>query len=126
MDAPVERLKRRREFLGVAASQRKWVAPGMIVQFRPYQDGETAPHPAKKPSVRVGFTVSRRVGNAVTRNRVRRRLRAVADRVLAHHAAPGADYVIVGRAGSIERPFAALVGDLETALKRLGAWRARP
>jgi ribonuclease P protein component len=46
--------------------------------------------------------------------------------VLAHHAAPGADYVIVGRAGSIERPFAALVGDLETALKRLGAWRARP
>jgi ribonuclease P protein component len=111
------RLKRRRDFLGVAATRRKWVAPGLILQVRP-QDSGAAP-----PAIRVGFTVSRKVGNAVTRNRVRRRLRAAAEAVLTEHAAPGHDYVVIGRGNTVRRPFAALNDDFETALRRLGVWR---
>jgi ribonuclease P protein component len=125
MAAPIRRLKRRREFLDAAASRRKWVAPGMIVQMRPHGEEELAAPEAKCAGPRVGFTVSRRVGNAVVRNRVRRRLRAVAERVLPR-AEPHADYVLIGRQGTVARPFAELVEDLETALARLGALRARP
>jgi ribonuclease P protein component len=114
MTAPVERLKRRREFLTVAGSRRRCVMPGMIVQFLP---------PTAQPArPRVGFTVSKRVGNAVMRNRARRRLREAAHRVLPFHAA-AADYVLVGRTETVTRKFPELVADLETALRKLGAWK---
>lgn len=74
--------------------------------------------------MRVGFTVSKKVGNAVVRNRARRRLRAVAAELLAEHARPGNDYVLIGRAGTPERPFAALRGDLLKALERTDSLRA--
>lgn len=73
--------------------------------------------------LRVGFTVSRKVGNAVIRNRVRRRLRAVAAEMLPDHAEPGHDYVLIGRAGALKRPYDALRGDLEVSLRKLGLWR---
>ena len=113
------RLKRRSDFLRVAGNGRKWVAPGLILQVRPHDGGDA--NRIQEP-LRVGFTVSRRVGGAVVRNRARRRLRAVAADVMPSHAAPGRDYVLIGRAGTVRRPFAALTGDLEAALKRLGAW----
>jgi ribonuclease P protein component len=74
--------------------------------------------------VRVGFTVSRRVGNAVSRNRVRRRLRSAVDEVLPLYAREGRDYVIIGRAATLKRPYNSLLNDLTVALKRLGASRA--
>ncbi len=74
----------------------------------------------------VGFTVTKRVGNAVIRNRVRRRLRAAAAEVIPHVAAPDADYVLIGRKATLKRPYGELVGDLEAALKRLGAWHGEP
>jgi ribonuclease P protein component len=114
------RLKRRSDFLKVAGAARKWVAPGLILQVRAH-DGE-APTPAQPP-FRVGFTVSRKVGGAVVRNRARRRLHAVVAAIMPDHAAAGRDYVLIGRAATVRRPFDALAGDLETALKRLGAWR---
>ncbi len=120
MAAALRRLKRRREFLAAAAARRKFVAPGMIVQMRLHGEDDLAAPEAKCAGPRVGFTVSRRVGNAVVRNRVRRRLRAAAERVLPR-ARAGADYVLIGRQGTIARPFAELVADLETALARLGA-----
>ncbi len=73
--------------------------------------------------VRVGFTVTKKVGNSVVRNRVRRRLRAVADEVLPNAALGGLDLVIIGRMGTIKRPFVALVKDLQTALRKLKADR---
>ena len=79
--------------------------------------------PNRSDAFRVGFTVSRKVGGAVVRNRVRRRLRAAVDAVMPAHAAPGNDYVVIGRAATVRRPFDALSADLETALKHLGAWR---
>lgn len=72
-------------------------------------------------AVRVGFTVTKKVGNSVVRNRVRRRLRAVADEVLPETVACGLDLVIIGRMGTIKRPYPALVKDLQTALKKLKA-----
>ncbi|MCW9040393.1 MAG: ribonuclease P protein component, partial [Rhodospirillales bacterium] len=72
--------------------------------------------------IRIGFTVSRKVGNAVARNRARRRLRAVAEIVFPAHAKGGRDYVIIGRGETVLRPFAALVTDMEKALQRLDAF----
>lgn len=119
MSPAVLRLKRRPEFLRVAATGRRWVTPGLILQARRRTTGESA---AVGPLVRVGFTCSRKVGNAVERNRVRRRLRAAADRVVAPHARAGQDYVIIGRAATLRRPFDALIADLEIALKRVDAY----
>lgn len=114
----IARLTRRAEFLRVAAARRKWVTPGLIVQAMRRASGEETAE-----GLRVGFTASRRVGKAVERNRARRRLRAAADRVLPLHAAAGHDYVLVARAETLRRPFALLIGDLEAALRRLGAYR---
>lgn len=114
--AAVARLKRRPEFLAVAASRRRWVAPGLILQAarRPEEsDLPLAP--------RIGFTASRKVGIAVVRNRARRRLKAAAEQVLPRHGAPGFDYVAIARDGTVSRPFAELLADFATALDRLNA-----
>ncbi len=74
--------------------------------------------------LRVGITVSRKVGNAVARNRARRRLRAVARETLPGQAMPGHDYVLIGRKGTLSRPYDALRGDLEGALAKLGLRQA--
>lgn len=72
------------------------------------------------PRTRVGFTCSKKVGNAVARNRAKRRLREVARLVLPEHGRPGWDYVLIGRAGvTAQRPFDALKDDLVRALKKL-------
>lgn len=117
----VGRLKRRADFLRVAGQRKKWVSGGLILQAaaaEPERDGKVG------DMARIGFTVTKKVGNAVVRNRTRRRLKAAADRVMPLHAAPAHDYVLIGRQGTRERPFPALLGDLEAALRRLGLWRA--
>jgi ribonuclease P protein component len=70
-------------------------------------------------AVRVGFTASRKVGNAVLRNRAKRRLRAAASAVLARDGRQGTDYVLIARAETGERPYAELVRDLEGALRQI-------
>ena len=89
--------------------------PGFVLQVAP------APVDLGTPSVRVGFTVSRKVGNAVVRNRVRRRLREVARQVIPAQARPDLDYVLVGRQAALKRDFATLRQELVEALKRLQA-----
>ena len=115
------RLKCRSEFLRAAGRGRKWAAPGLVLQAcrRPRNaDGEADSAPP-----RVGFTASRKVGSAVQRNRARRRLRAAADQLLPRSARAGTDYVLIARAGTLTRPYQDLVGDLETALKRVAEAR---
>lgn len=128
------RLKTRRDFLRVAGVRKKWVTPGFILQIAPIPKTETAVAESLPPAVRrgdsdtaglrVGFTTSRKVGNAVKRNRARRRLRAVADQILPQYAKPGYDYVLIGRAdATVSLPFDQMLHDLRWALKRLGALR---
>lgn len=118
MSGRLSRLLRRADFLRVAAARRKFAAPGLVLQ--------TAPMPSEIPGLkflpkfRVGFTTTRKLGGAVTRNRIRRRLRAAARDVMPSCAAAGYDYVLIGREATKERPFVALKADLELALQRLG------
>ncbi len=132
MTPVVGRLKTRPEFLKVAASGAKWVTPGLVLQMRrrPASTGPASTGPASTATVtaadagaeqlRVGFTVSRKVGNAIRRNRARRRLRAVAAEVLPEHGRAGCDYVLIGRAGTLARRYADLIADLRTAIARIG------
>ena len=110
----VARLKRRPEFLAVAASKRRWVAPGLILQAAARPEESTLP-----PAPRIGFTASRKIGIAVKRNRARRRLRAAVDAVLPQAGRPGFDYVVVARSGTLTRPFNDLIADLEAALRHV-------
>jgi ribonuclease P protein component len=108
------RLKTRADFLRVAAGRRRAVRPGLLLQA-----AAQPPESVDAAVVRVGFTASRRVGNAVTRNRAKRRLRAAAAQVLKRDGRPGTDYVLIARGGTGERPYAELVGDLEAALRQV-------
>lgn len=110
MAVRIARLKRRADFLRVASTRRKWVTPGLILQ---------AADSAAEGDFRIGYTASRKVGAAVARNRARRRLRAVVDRVMPTRARPGTDYVVIARQATVARPFDALVGDMEEAFDRL-------
>ena len=87
---------------------------------------QVGPRPADTGmSARVGYTASRKVGNAVVRNRSRRRLRAAVAQLMAH-ADPALDYVLVARDATVRRPWPDLLRDLEAALRRLKAWREAP
>lgn len=116
MGAAVDRLKRRPEFLRAARRGRSCATPGLVLQVYSRGDGD-AP-------LRVGYTASKKVGNAVVRNRARRRLRAVVDAMAMRRAKAGRDYVLIARASTPGRTYAALERDFETALKRLDSWQA--
>ncbi len=115
MASPAIRLKRRADFLRVAAKGRKAAMPGLVLQA--LARGDDAP-------ARLGFTVTKKVGNAVVRNRTRRRLREAARLLLlrdpaTRDAAPrGVDLVLIGREGTRGRDFAALLDDLARALRK--------
>ena len=94
--------------------------PGFVLQVAPVPS-ELGSAELHTPAIRVGFTVSRKVGNAVVRNRVRRRLREVARLVIPGQARADLDYVLVGRQAALARDFEALRRELFEALKRLKA-----
>ncbi len=97
----------RKDYLNVAAG-RKTVNSGLVLQAR------------RNPShnaTRFGLTVTKKVGNAVIRNRVKRRLRAIAKEQLPQIGLAGFDYVLIGRKTTITRPFSTLKKDLDSALK---------
>jgi len=110
---PLGRLKRRPDFLRVAAANRKAAMPGVLLQAAPQPPGTAEP-------LRLGFTASKKVGNAVVRNRARRRLREAARQVLPVEARSGLDLVLVARRDTATRPFAQLLADLSRALARVG------
>jgi ribonuclease P protein component len=106
----MERLRQRADFLA-AASGRKIATAAFVLQAR--VRAATGP-------VRVGFTVSKKVGTAVERNRVRRRLKDLIKRAAEGRLLCGHDYVLVGRRAALQRPFDRMVEELENALHRLG------
>jgi ribonuclease P protein component len=107
----MNRLRRRAEFLAVAAGA-KAPATAFVLQARRRADEAAA---------RVGFTVSKKVGGAVERNRVRRRLKEAVRRSAAIGMRAGHDYVVVGRRAALSQPFRLLIGDIEQALIRVHA-----
>ena len=105
------RLTRRAEFLRAAAKGRKAPMPGLVLQALPRED---------EGPVRLGFTVTKKIGNAVIRNRTRRRLKEAARLVMAEQPVSGVDLVLVGREATRRRSFAALQEDLRRALVKAG------
>lgn len=103
-------LKKRGEFLAAAAKGRKFVAGGLILQMLPRGDMDPP---------RFGFTVTKKMGNAVARNRIKRRLRTALKQVADTHALAGHDYVIISRTKALDCPFAELIRDMEFAFSRI-------
>lgn len=116
---PIERLKRRPDFL-LAARAPSLARGGVVVQMRAREDGRAL--------VRAGFTATKKIGGAVVRNRAKRRLREAARALLPAHGRPGCDYVFIARGGTTARPWVLLLDDVKTALISLAAAhdRARP
>lgn len=107
-------LSQRADFLRAARAGRQGT-PGFLLQAR--RRGEGEPDGAL---IRVGFTCSKKVGNAVARNRAKRRLREAARAVLPENGHPGWDYVLIGRAGdTAARPFDQMIADLRWALRKM-------
>jgi ribonuclease P protein component len=112
----IERLQRlltRRDFLAVASVRQSGASPGVVVQSRRRKPDGVSDVP------RVGYTASKKVGNAVARSRAKRRLRAAAALVLPDLVRPQHDYVLIARQGTLTRPWADLLADLRHTLKRL-------
>jgi ribonuclease P protein component len=107
----MERLRQRADFLAAASGKKASVA-GFMLQVR--RRGDSAP-------ARVGFTVSKKVGTAVERNRVRRRLREIVRSMAPGRMRPGHDYVLIGRRTALGAKFERMIGELEGALRRIHA-----
>jgi ribonuclease P protein component len=106
----MDRLRKRSEFLVVADKGVRLNRRGFVLQAR--RDREAAARPP-----RFGFTVTKKMGNAVVRNRIRRRLREAVRLTAPLHAAPATDYVLVGRRAALEMPFVRLVAELAEGLE---------
>jgi len=104
----MDRLRKRADFLRAARGIRKVTASLTL---------ETCNAPEESETLRVGFTATRKIGNAVVRNRAKRRLRAAAAAVLPLSGRTGNDYVLVARPGTLTRPFDSLREDLAAALE---------
>ena len=109
--ATVDTLKKRADFLRAARGIRR-VEGAVTLETCATPDTQAAPS-----KLRIGFTASKKIGNAVARNRAKRRLRAAARELLPLLGRPGHDYVLVARGTTVARPFAALLSDITTALK---------
>jgi ribonuclease P protein component len=108
----LERLRQRRDFLNLNSQGRKFVTQSLIML--------TTPSPAASDaSCRLGFTATRKLGGAVVRNSIRRRLKEAARLTFPAHARAGQDYVLIARPAALERPFPALQQDMRFALSRL-------
>lgn len=118
-DVP-ERLTRRSDFLAMRGGAR-FHARAFVLQARRRQPGET-----RHEAARFGYTVTKRVGNSVERNRIRRRLREAVRRSAPGHALPGYDYVLVAKREALDAPFTSIVAQLAEGLDRTARLRANP
>ena len=92
--------------------------PGFVLLVRDREDGD--------PAMRLGITVTKKIGGAVVRNRMKRRFRALARELLPSAGFAGSDHILIGREGGIERPFDQLRAELSKALKKIAPSPACP
>ncbi len=102
-------LRKRSDFLAANAGRRA-ATPGFVLLVRNRNDGD--------PVKRIGFTVTKKIGGAVVRNRMKRRFRELAREIIPASGHSGSDHVMIGRSGGIERPFNDLRQDLARALEK--------
>ena len=121
---PLVTLQRRSEFLRVRNGLR-WATTAFVLEART-RDGWLAPTTVPTEIARFGFTVTKKLGSAVRRNRIKRRLRAAIVSVAAEHAKPGFDYVIIARDSAELRAFESLVADFVTAFSKAHSQRPQP
>ncbi len=107
---PLAIIRKRADFLACNKGRRQPM-PGFVLLVRDRGDGD--------PAMRLGITVTKKIGGAVVRNRMKRRFRALARSILPHSGVVGADHVLIGRSDGIERDFSALARELEKALGRV-------
>ena len=119
----ISRLKRRPDFLRAQKEGRSWVSPSVIIQWVPRPDTVDTSTPSF--SVRVGFTATKKLGGAVDRNRVRRRLKAAVAALPPLFLSEG-DLVLIGRKDTTVCDYAQLERDLRWALRRVGAFAGNP
>jgi ribonuclease P protein component len=103
-------IKKRSDFLAANRGKR-YATPGFVLLVKDRNDDD--------PAIRLGITITKKVGNAVVRNRMRRRFRELALEMLADKGKAGADHILIGRDGGIERDFGELRADLAKALDKL-------
>jgi ribonuclease P protein component len=115
--AGIRTLSRRSEFLAANAGRRAPM-PGFVLLVHDRKDGD--------PAMGVGFTVTKKIGNAVVRNRMKRRLRALARELLPAGGIRGADHVLIGRDGGIERDHALLKAEFAKALGKIARGEDSP
>ena len=114
------RLTQRSEFLAAADYGRRFRSSAFTVQVRD-AEGEEG-----RDGLRLGLTASRKTGNSVKRNRIRRRLRAAAALALAEQTGRPCDVVVVARPETLTADFATLVQDLSVAIARARPQKAKP
>ena len=107
------RIVKRSEYLRVKQRGTSVAEPGLVIQAAPVANSSSYLQP------RVGFTVSKRVGNAVKRNRARRRLKSIASDVLPNEGFQAWDYVFIGRLVTLNRPYDLLLEDAISALRKI-------
>ena len=110
-------LTRRADFLA-ANRGRRAPMPGFVLLVRPREDGDMR--------IRLGITVTKKIGGAVVRNRMKRRFRSLARDLLPANGIAGADHVLIGRQGGIERDFGLLRAELEKALRKVSGTAVMP
>ncbi len=111
---PISVIRKRPDF--VAANRgKRFVSPGFVLLIHKRRTG----HVAGQHSIRYGITVTKKIGNAVIRNRMKRRFRALIAEILPYHGIVGADHILIGRKQKQEPAFEAMRADLEKGLKHL-------
>ena len=117
---PLETLKKRAQFLRIRGGRRH-ATPAFVLEGKARAapgESDLSAH-SETTGARFGFTVTKKLGGAVDRNRIRRRLKAAAERAGVPRAKPNFDYVVIARRTAIDRPFDNLLDDFATALGRL-------
>ena len=117
-------LKKRKDFLAAARSGHKGVASSIVIQMNP-KPRYSPTQPVEKKVIRYGLTASKKTGNAVCRNRCKRRMRAIGDDFLSKAGKPGCDYILIARHNTASIKYDRLIKDFHYAMKRANQPQAK-